>query len=168
MTICHGQGDVEVDGCCWVDGAVCPLRLKIDGGVVYEGPDLVDQGTVDGYVKARVKGKPNQDRVIAQLQGVRFACRAAADVLAADGNLLNDRPAFEQAWNTQADYVAQVRPAWDRLEDARGLPRGSYQCSTWRGEGGAQCCFREDVVANEVKAGGLSVEARTLRQGGGL
>lgn len=170
MTFCHGSGDPPNDGCCYVsDGTVCPLRYKIDGGRILEGPDLVDRGTVEEYVRGAVKGKGNQDRVLAQLTGIRYACRAAVEVIAADAKLLTDRPAFEAAWDGHADYVALVRePHWTVIEERTGLPPGSYQCSTWRGfDTTPHCCFREDPVTNDEKAAGLSAEARQLRQAGG-
>jgi hypothetical protein len=48
-----------------------------------------------------------------------------------------------------------------------GIPRGSFQCSTWKGEAGQQCCFSEDIVTNEAKVAALSVTAVTLRRAGG-
>jgi hypothetical protein len=165
--LCHGSGDLARDGCCFVAGQVCPLRFKIVDGRIYEGPDLIDRGTVDEYIAANVKGKGNQDRVRAQVAGITFVCRAAVEVIAADGRLLSDRPAFETAWNEHPDYVRLVRPHWAAIEARLELEDGSYQCSSWRGTGLPQCCFAEDLVDNETKGAGLSVDARELRRAGG-
>lgn len=164
--LCHGNGDAAVDGCCWVEGQICPLRWKIVNDHVFDhlGTDL---GTVDSFIKARVNGKPNQDRAKAQLQGVVYVCSAAIDVLVADSTLLDDRARFEAAWNAHEGYVAQVRPAWARIEQSLGLPDGSYQCSTWRGTGRAQCCWAEDQTTNDSKAGSLHADGVKVRQAGG-
>lgn len=165
--ICHGQGDPANDGCCWVAGAPCPLRWKIDGGRIYDhtGADL---GTVDGHINSLIPSKAGRDRAKAQVQGVRIACRAAVEVLANDAKLLNDRAGFQAAWNAHPAYVAQVRPHWSALEEELGLPAGSYQCSTWRGTGRVQCCFAEDAVTNAAKAALLTSTAVTIRTAGGL
>ena len=165
--ICHGQGDPTNDGCCWVEGAPCPLRLKITGGRVFDasGNDL---GTVDTYINSLVQSGAARTRAKAQVQGVRIACRAAVEVLANDAKLLNDRAGFEAAWNQHPAYVALVRPTWARVEDSLGLARGSYQCSTWKGTGSPQCCFAEDPVSNAAKAAGLTSTAVTIRTAGGL
>lgn len=166
MALCHGNGDLVRDGCCYVNGQVCPLRWKIEGGHIYDhqGADL---GTVEAYVRSVVKGKANQDRVLAQVAGIRFACKAAVDVIANDAKLLSDRPGFEAAWNSHPDYVAQVRPHWRDIELRLDMAEGSYQCSSWRGTAESQCCFAEDQVANDEKSAGLSDEAKALRQAGG-
>ena len=166
--LCHGNGDLAVDGCCWIDGQVCPLRWLIEDGHIYEGPDLTDLGTVEGYITTNIKQKPRQDTARDMVQGARFLCRAAVEVLINDNGLVFDRPGFEAAWDAHPDYVAQVRPAWVALEQRLGLVEGEYQCSTWRGTGRAQCCFREDPVENDTKALPLSANARALREAGGV
>lgn len=166
MAVCHGSGNLGEafgDGCCWVGGAVCPLRWKISGGRIFDhtGTDL---GTVDAVVRSHVGNNPQRrQRVLDQLQGVTFVCTAAVDVIVADPSLLNDRPAFDAAWNNHAGYLAQVRPGWAALEQTNGWAPGSYQCSTWTGAAGPECCFAEDPASNTTKLAALSVSAVTIR-----
>jgi hypothetical protein len=162
--ICHGQGNPSTDGCCYVNGAPCPLRWKIVAGRILEGPTLIDRGTVDSYINSIVSGKPNRDRAKALVQGAVYICSAAVDVLVASPALLNDRPGFEAAWNAHARYVAEVRPAWVDVEQRLGLPAGSYQCSTWMGVQGPECCFAEDQATNDTKAAALTATAVSIRQ----
>lgn len=168
MALCHGSGDLVRDGCCYVNGQVCPLRWKIEGGILYEGPDLIDRGSVDAYIDSIINGKANRDRAKAQVQAVTYVCRAAVEVIANDSKLLTDRPALNAAWDAHPDYVALVRPAWDALEAMRGLPSGSYNCSSWKGEAGSQCCFAEPQSENDAKAANLHADARSVRQAGGV
>jgi hypothetical protein len=165
MAFCHGQGGPDQpDGCCYVNGLPCPLRWKIVDGRIYEGPDLTDLGTVVDLVNARWRQKQIREKVLEQVQGITYLCRAALEVVAADPSLILDRVAFEQAWDNHPDYVALVRPAWEAVEDRMGLARGEFQCSSWKGEGNQQCCFSEDTATNESKAGALSTVAVTLRR----
>lgn len=170
--LCHGQGDLNKGGCCYVNGDVCPLRWDLrvneDTGVRHlYASDGTDLGPVEDYIRSVVKGRGNQDRAIAQTQAIRWACRAAVEVLASDSRLLTDRQAFADAWNAHPEYQAKVRIHWEALEDRLGLPAGSYQCSNWRGTDVPQCCFAEDVVTNETKASSLHSDAKNLRQAGG-
>ena len=166
MRACHGSGDLPDDGCCYVAGQVCPLRWKLEGGRVFDhqGTDL---GTVTQFVNGYVTGKPRRDELVNQLTNITYVCRAAADVLVNDTKLINNRPAFEQAWNAHADYVAQVRPHWAQIETDLGLSAGSYQCSTWQGTGRDQCCFAEPDATNAAKRQNLAQTAVTIRQAGG-
>lgn len=165
--LCHGNGNAGVDGCCFVDGAVCPLRWKIVDGRILEGPELLDRGTVEEFAASVSKSKQVQQRVVEQAQGVTFACKAAIEVVVDDPALLSDRDGFEAAWNGHADYVTLVRPHWAAIENRLGLAAGSYQCSSWEGAGGPQCCFAEDQVTNSAKTAGLSSTAVTIRQARG-
>jgi hypothetical protein len=165
---CHGKGNPDTDGCCWVNGAICPLRLKVVNGRVYEGPNLVDRGTITQFANSIITGKANRDRVVALLTGPVIACKAATEVIAGNGNLLTNRAGFETAWNTHTRYVAEVRPHWAKVEEDLSLPAGSYQCSTWKGTAGTECCFAEPEVTNLTKRADLSTVAVTVRQAGGL
>jgi hypothetical protein len=166
VAFCHGRGAVDqADGCCFLsDGTICPLRIKIVGGRVLEGPTLIDRGTVTPLTNNGAA----RNRAQQQAQGLVYGCLAAIRVIVAQASLLNDRAAFEAAWNAQADYVAQVRPHWNIVEDRMGIPRGSFQCSTWKGEAGQQCCFSQNTVTNEAEAANLTATAVTVRRAGGL
>jgi hypothetical protein len=167
VRFCHGAGNLTTDGCCYVDGAVCPLRLKIVNDHVFDAAGA-DLGTVDAVVRQYAGNNPQRQlRVRDQLQGVVYVCRAAVDVIVADASLLNDRPAFNAAWIAHAEYQSLVRPAWARLEQANGWAPGSYQCATWTGTGVAQCCFAEDEATNAAKSADLSTSAVTIRRAGG-
>lgn len=165
---CHGKGNPDTDGCCWVAGQPCPLRLKIVNGRVLEGPNLTDIGSVTSFTNGVVNGKANRDRVAALLTGPTIACRAAIEVLANNSTLLTNRAGFETAWNSHARYVAEVRPHWAQVEADLGLAAGSYQCSTWKGVAGNECCFAEPELTNLTKRADLSAVAVTVRQAGGL
>lgn len=167
MNFCHGKGNTQTDGCCWVAGAPCPLRLKVVDGRVLEGPDLTDRGTVTELANTLGSSGAARTRAKDLLTGVNIACRAAVEILTATPRFLSDRPGFEAAWDTHAAYVAQVRPHWEAVEDDLGLERGEYQCSTWQGTGGDQCCFAETEVENTSKRQNLSSTAVAIRQAGG-
>jgi hypothetical protein len=164
--LCHGNGNVATDGCCYVAGKVCPLRWLIDGGHVWDhlGTDL---GTVEEFIAAYSTSTTVQQAVRDQIQGVRIVCRAAVDVLVNDPKLLANRTRFESAWKAHVDYVALVRPHWEQVEQRLGLAAGSYNCPTWKGTGAAQCCFAEDQATNDAGAAGLSANAVKIRQAGG-
>lgn len=166
MAICHGNGDLGNDGCCFVNGNVCPLRWKIVGGRIFDnlGTDL---GTVNAYIDSIVQSGAARTRAKAQVQGVTYACSAAVEVIAANASLLNDRPALNAAWDAHAGYVTKVRPAWSAIEERLGLAPGEYNCSTWSGVTRSQCCFAEDSATNAAKAAGLSATAVTIRTAGG-
>lgn len=160
--LCHGSGDLTRGGCCYVGGQVCPLRWKLANGHVYDhlGTDL---GTLETFVAQYTKSKPRQQAIITQLTGVTFVCKAAADVIAEDPKRINNRSALEAAWNQHAEYVALVRPQWAKIEQELGLAPGSYNCSTWRGTGTSECCFKETPEENAAKAAQLPPEARAAR-----
>lgn len=167
MLICHGSGNAATDGCCYVNGAVCPLRWKLINGHVFDASGT-DLGTVDAFIRSYVGNNPQrQQRVKDQLQGVVIVCSAAIDVIAADPTVLTNRAAFESAWNTHAGYLAKVRPAWAAIEQREGWAPGSYQCSTWTGRLGPECCFAETQAANDAGKAGMTSTAVTLRTGGG-
>lgn len=166
MVFCHGSGDLVRDGCCYVNGQVCPLRWKIVAGSVIDANGL-NLGTVEQVATSLGANKPQRDRVVRQLQGVTFLCKAVIDAVVADPKVLTDRAALEQAWHNHPDYVALVRPAWATIEQNLGLPTGSYNCGTWQGTGKPQCCFAEDPTTNAEKAAPLHSEARQVRQAGG-
>lgn len=167
MSICHGNGDLVRDGCCYVNGEVCPLRWKFVDGRILEGATLTDLGATDAYIDSLGYNKPTTQAIKDQVAGLTYACKAAIEVLIADSSLLDDRPRFEAAWNAHADYVAMVRPHWATIEETLGMAEGEYQCSTWRGTGGAQCCFAEDAATNDAKAAPLTTGATAIRQAGG-
>lgn len=153
--ICHGNGDLAKDGCCYVAGQVCPLRWKIENGQVTQGAStnlgsVADLAQTLGIPKGRAN---NLDRV---LQGRTFVCSVAAKAIANDPAIVDNPDALAEAWDNDPDYVAQVRPTWADLEDRLGMAPGTYQCSTWRGVGGrAQCCFAEPPAENSAKAANL-------------
>lgn len=156
MAICHGQGGPDqVDGCCYVNGAPCPLRWKIDGQQVYEGPDMVPLGNVEQAVSTYVNGTPKRNRGVEQLQNVVYACRAAVIAIAEDGNRVTDRAAFEAAW-TAYDGYQPVADHWQSI----GRPR--EWCPQY-GPPEGQCCFSEDEATNQAKAGALHVNAVEVR-----
>lgn len=158
---CHGKGNPESDGCCWVNGSVCPLRLKIENGRVYDnfGNDL---GTINTYTATKFSGA-RLTRARNQFSGPRIVCRAAVEVLANDNSLLSNRGAFNAAWNSHTDYVILVRPHWAAIEQTNGLTPGSYQCSTW-GPPTGECCFSEDSVTNSSKGADLNSSAVSIRK----
>lgn len=164
--LCHGQGNRDSDGCCWVDGAPCPLRWKITDGRVYDATGA-DLGTPT-QAAGRIATGQARGRVVAQLTGPAIVCRAALEVIASAATMLTNRPALNAAWNSHPEYVAKVRPEWARIEGELGLAPGSYQCSTWRGIAGGECCFAEDAATNAAKEGTLTTEAVTVRRAGGL
>jgi len=167
--LCHGQGDPEHDGCCWVEGEVCPLRWKIEGGQVLDA-----SGRRLGSIPQAAAGLADpgaRGRVVAQLTGPRIVCRAALEVIAADPGALTDRARLNAGWDAHPDYQALVRPAWRRLEDREGLEEGSYQCSTWAPKvdpaDGGGCCWGEQPAVNEASAAKLHAQAVQVRRAGG-
>lgn len=155
--ICHGQGNTDSGGCCWVNGQICSHRLT--------------PSQIDAFVAQYKLNAQRRARIAAQLQGVSWACGIAALVIAQDPSLLNNRVAFNAAWDSNAEYVRDVRPAWIELEQQLGLVPGSYNCSTWGPYGNplgiSQCCFGEDSAVNTAKQAVLSVDAVTIRRSGG-
>ena len=167
---CHGNGNLATDGCCYVAGQVCPLRWKVENGIVYEGPNLTDLGEYTSAVDTKIGGaKAKRDAAKAQVPGAKYLCRAALEVIAADPTIVNDRAGFEAAWNNHAEYVALVRPEWQKIEERNGLAPGSYQCSTWKGIGGIkQCCFAEPAInATTVLQTAFNATAVTIRSAAG-
>lgn len=162
MGFCHGNGDLESDGCCWVAGEPCPLRVKVSGSKIQRGKGAAVDAAA--FLDASGGTAERRDRLGTQLEGVTYACSAALDVIADDPSLRFRRSEFEEAWNNHPEYVELVRPHWEELEEQLGLEPGSYQCSTWIGTGGPQCCFAEPEDENEEKARGLAVSAVAIRK----
>lgn len=167
MNLCHGNGNPSTDGCCYVDGAVCPLRWKIANDHVYDAAGT-DLGTVDAVVRQYAGPNPQrQKRAKDQLQGVVYVCTAAVRVIVDNPATLTDRAAFETAWLNDAEYQTKVRPAWERLEQANGWAPGSYDCPTWTGHGAPECCYAEPQATNDAKAAPLTASAVQIRKAGG-
>ena len=162
---CDGKGDLVRDGCCYVDGQVCPLRwLLADGGDgqrhIYEGPSLTDLGTVTDYVNAAIPNRPGRRRAEDAVAGVAFVCSAAIATFVEDAKLLNDRPGFEVAWDAKIEELA---PEVHAHFDAIGIDR----CPVWKPEG--QCCFKATHVADTsaMDAGNVALRQSGGRAGGG-
>jgi hypothetical protein len=154
MPFCHGQGSTDPGGCCYVNGAICPHHKSAAELLTW-----IDSLGLTGQRKTRA---------LAMAQGVQHACGIALQLIAQDPSLINARATFENLWNTHPDYIRDVRPAWVEVEQRMGLPVGAFQCSTWKGASGSQCCFSETTVVNEQKASSLSATAVTIRRAGGL
>jgi hypothetical protein len=154
--ICHGNGWLGQDGCCYVDGAVCPNRWKIVDGHVFDaqGNDL---GTVEQLI-ATVTNNRNAQRTGAQLaQGITFLCGVAMKVLLNDTKLISNPTGFRAAWLAHPDYQP-IAAAWERI----GQPRN--WCMTF-GPGEGQCCYSEPLTENEAKQQLLSEVAVQVRTG---
>jgi hypothetical protein len=153
--ICHGQGNIQKDGCCYVNGQICVNRWKIADGHIYEGPNLIDLGTVDAYINSIIPNKPGRDRAKAQIQGVLFLCKAAIQVLIDTPALLNDRAGFDAAWASNPLYQP-IADAWEAI----GMPRN--WCMTY-GPADGQCCHAEDLSTNIAKQNIMDATAVSLR-----
>jgi hypothetical protein len=166
--ICTGQGNGG-DGCCFVECQVCPLRWKAVNGRVFDAAGA-DLGTVDQAVNGRWSGSQVRSRVKAQVpaSGSVILCRAALETIAGDAQAVSNRSRLNSGWNSNAAYVQLVRPAWSRVEQSLGLPAGSYNCSTWRGVNGPECCFALSQATNAALAAVLPAVAVTVRTAGGL
>jgi hypothetical protein len=159
MAFCHGKGGADqVDGCCYVNGEVCPNRLKQVNGRIFDhvGTDL---GTTTEFIASLTNNGAARNRGAQQVQGIVFACRAAINAIVANASVLNDRAAFDVAWAARPEYQP-VADAWEAL----GLPRN--YCQVY-GMAQGQCCFSEDEATNEAKAADLSSVAVTVRRAGG-
>lgn len=155
MAFCHGNGNLNTDGCCWVGGEICPNRWKIVDGRILKGASLTDLGTVEDFA-ASVSNNPNiQKRITDQAQSLTFACSVAVDVLVADPSLLDDRPGFEAAWAAHQDYQP-IADAWESI----GKPRS--WCPEY-GPGEGQCCYAEDEATNAAKGATLTTSAVAIR-----
>lgn len=143
--VCHGQGNLDSDGCCYVEGGVCPIRWKIVNGRVLEGPALTDIGTVASAVQSRIGGsKTVRDRIAAAIGQRVFVCRLAAR--------------YEGNWDSvhaDQEYQTKVRPSWSKIEQINNLPANSYNCGVW-GPLTGQCCYGETAVVNAAKAAWLT------------
>jgi len=147
---CHGKGDPAGDGCCYVNGAPCPLRVD----------------NIDTLISTK-NWKGKQKRTAQQAgQGVTgsggYVCAAAVEVVVNNETLLDNRAAFDAARDTHPDYLTQVRPVWAALEVLNGWVPGSFQCSTWV----AGCCYNEDSGTNTAGFAGLHSTQVTIRQQG--
>lgn len=173
--LCHGQGDQRDDpfdgGCCYIAGQVCPARWFIDYSTSSPAGDvgtatILDAnrqslGTVFAYVNNLMPGGgPNKaarvQRVLDQVRGALFVCSAAAYVLGMDPSLVNDRPAFEAAWQAHAAYTP-IAAEWV----AMGKP--ANWCMAY-GPSEGQCCFAEDQATNDARAATMSTTAVTVRR----
>jgi hypothetical protein len=154
--ICHGNGNLESEGCCWVDGAICPNRWKLVDGHVFDaaGNDL---GTVQEIIATVTNNKRAQERGVELTQGVTFLCGVAMKVLLADTRLIGNPTGFRAAWLAHADYQP-IADAWERI----GRPR--EYCPTF-GPAEGQCCFAEPLAVNEAKQATLSEVAVQVRTG---
>lgn len=155
---CHGQGNLDssLDGCCWIDGAICPNRLKIVNGRVLKGPALTDLGTVTQYVQSLTNNGAARNRANQMAQAIVYACEAAILTIVASASVLNDRAAFDAAWAARPEYQA-IGDYWE----SRGLPRN--YCMVY-GPAQGQCCFSETPEVNAAKGSALSTTAVTLRR----
>lgn len=170
--LCHGQGDNSGfdGGCCWVNGAICPVRWFIDYSTSTPAGDVgtatirnstgASLGTVSAYVSSLMPGggptkTQRVQRVLDQIRGVVYVCSAAAYVIGMDPSLLNDRAAFEAAWSATAEYQT-IAPQWVAI----GKP--ANWCMTF-GPTEGQCCFREDQATNDARRAKLSATAVTVR-----
>ena len=171
--ICHGQGDqgVGVDlfegGCCFVAGAVCPLRWFIDYSTSSPAGDvgtatILDSnrqslGTVFDYVENLMPGGgPNKaarvQRVLDQVQGTIFVCSAAATVIGLDPKLINDRVAFEEAMTAEPSY-APIGDYWVSI----GKP---FDWCPKYGPSEGQCCYGEDQATRRIARAICSLSSR--------
>lgn len=157
MKFCHGKGNLETDGCCWVNGVICHNRWKIVDGRIKEGPNLTDLGTPAEFAATITNNNAARQRIVDQATGIVFACRAAINALIAQPALLNNRTGFEAAWAARPEYQP-VADAWEAL----GKPRN--WCPQY-GPAEGQCCYSEEEVVNEVNRTTLSAAAVTIRQG---
>lgn len=159
--LCHGQGDVAHDGCCYVNGQVCPNRWRIDrsidpDGVVFDAAG-VSLGTVDAVARSFVGNNPQRRATVAEaVQGTRYICSAAVLAIDADPSILNDRTMFEAAWEARPEYQV-VADAWE----ANGQPRN--WCMSF-GPAEGQCCYAEDQATNDAKRAALSATAVSIRR----
>lgn len=155
---CHGKGDPPGDGCCYTpDGNPCPLRLDAAGVT-----QLISDRNWKGQRKKRAERAAHG---ITDSGG--YVCLAATEIVVDDDSLLGDGAAFEAAWLAHPDYVASVAPAWRAHEIVNGAPVGQYDCPTWQGSGGSECCFAEDAATNAAQFAGLYSTHVTVRQRGG-
>lgn len=149
MLVCHGQGDLDHDGCCYVEGQVCPLRWKLVKGRILAGPNLVDIGSPPEAVASVMPDATPSERFAVVRSGIggrTFICSAA---LRHGGDW--------SAVHTDPEYVENVRPAWERIEERMGLEPGAYQCGTWSETfGRGQCCFGEPPETNARKGAWIS------------
>ena len=152
MAFCHGQGTTDPGGCCYLDGEICPHH--------FDSTELISWINSLGLNGAR------RTRALNMAQGVQHACGIALRIIAQDLSMITNRAAFENAWNNHPDYLTDVRPTWEALEQRLGLEPGSFQCSTWKGENGTQCCYAEDETTNAAKAANPHSTAVTIRRAG--
>jgi hypothetical protein len=158
MPFCTGQGyPDEPGGCCHLgDGTVCPHYKS--------GAEVLDWVNNVGWKGAALSRARNM------AQGVKHACDIAITVVANNSQAINNRSLFEQLWTDHPQYVADVRPYWDTHEDKYDLPRGSYNCATWKSDYVIDnvCCWGQDDATCDAQAEVLHSTAVTLRRAGGL
>lgn len=147
---CHGNGNESTGGCCWVNGALCPLLLRTDGASVYDNEDnnlgliatwaASEFGVVDGVTAA------------AHFTGVTRLCSAGLRAAIAEPS---DRAAFETTWANDTAYQA-IADQWEAI----GMPRN--YCPIY-GPNENQCCFAEDQATNDAATALLDGVAVTIR-----
>ena len=166
MPFCTGQGNPDdPGGCCWLEGVVCPHYKS--------GAEVVDWiNNVSG-----IKGQ-GKSRALNMAQGVKHACDIAIQVVAASATTITNRARFESDWRNHPQYVADVRPTWEALEQRMGYPADSFNCPTYQGGGSAEaqvhhdtplvCCFSQDEATCDAQAANLHSTAVTIRRAGGF
>lgn len=155
MSYCVGSGEVSGDHCCYVDGVRCP--------------HLMDNAQIVAWINSQGWNATKRTAALQYATGITWLCKIALKVLANTPNLRNNRTNFQNAWNTDPEYVAFPRPQWVAVEQRLGLPAGSFQCSTWKGDGPASCCFRRTTAEADTYATqqGMSANAVQVRKAGG-
>lgn len=150
---CHGNGNISQQGCCYVDGVICPNRVTSVNLTAF-----INSLGLTGNQKTQAQTYGTK-----ALQSVTWACGVAIKVAIANPSLLNDRTAFDAAWVSHPDYLVTPAPSWRALEAAQGRPVNSYNCSSW-GPTEAQCCFGEVQSVNDAKMALLDSTQVTIRK----
>jgi hypothetical protein len=177
--ICHGRGTMPGnnaetafnDGCCFIDGEICPNRWFIDyststpagdtGTATIRNSEGVSLGTVTAYVTSLMPGGGNTKaqrvaRVVAQLTNILYVCAPAAYVIGMDPSLITNRVQFETAWSGRAEYTP-IADYWQSI----GKPRN--WCMSF-GPTEGQCCHAEDQATNDANRAFLHTSAVEVRR----
>lgn len=155
---CHGNPTGQPEGgCCYLDGVICPLHMTEAQALAWINaqPTGVLSNAAKNFARAHIVG-------------IAHHCRAALEAVIANRGNLTNRAAIEAAWIAHPTYQSTVRPVWAAVEQRMGIPAGSFQCPTWKGEGGIQCCFSESQATNDAKMALLAGTAVTVRRAGAL
>lgn len=142
MAFCHGSGAPESDGCCYVNGQVCPNRLD----------QTQAQAWLSGLNLRGARLRAAQD----QIANITYLCRAALEAVAVDPSILTTRALFEAAWEARPEYQP-IADAWQAI----GKPRN--WCMSF-GPFEGQCCFAENDQINNTKFSILTETAVTIRK----